>query len=140
MPWPRPQGRPDAVHEMGVVQEVLRAVLESCESAGATRVNIVRITVGELTEIVPEAMQFAWGALTTGTLAEGADLEIRETGGRSLCLQCGTEFDHDRFDRRCPVAECGSYSTKVIVGDELMIDEIDVDVPGGAVAEASAGE
>ena len=118
---------------MGVTQEVLRAVIDASEAAGATRINTVNLTIGELTEIVPDALQFAWEALTPGTLAEGTILEVRETGGRSLCLQCGNEFDHGRFDRRCTVPECGSYATKVIVGDELTIDDIDVDVPDGAV-------
>lgn len=115
------------MHEMGVTQEVLRAVTEASEAAGATRVNSVTLTIGELTEIVPDALQFAWSALTPGTVVEGAELVIRETGGRSVCLQCGTEFDHGRFDRRC--SACESFATQVIVGDELTIDHIDVDVP-----------
>lgn len=117
------------MHEMGVTQEVLVAVLDASEAAGATKVNRVRITIGELTEVVPDALQFAWAALTPGTLAEGAVLEIRETGGRSMCLQCGAEFDHGRFDRRCTAPGCGSFATKVIVGDELTIDGVDVEVP-----------
>jgi hydrogenase nickel incorporation protein HypA/HybF len=116
---------------MGVTMEVLRAAIDASKQAGATRINIVRVTVGELTEIVPDALQFAWEALTPGTLAEGSVLEIRETGGRSLCLQCGEEFEHGRFDRRCTA--CGSFATKVTVGDELEIDDIDVDVPDEAV-------
>lgn len=112
---------------MGVITEVIRAVVEASEAAGATRVNIVRLTVGGLTEIVPDSLQFAWEALTPGTLAEGSVLEVRETRGWSLCLQCGAEFDHDRFDRRC--TSCGSFATKVSRGDELLIDDIDVDVP-----------
>ena len=119
------------MHEMGVTTEVLRAVIDAGSAAGATRVNSVSITIGELTEIVPDALQFAWEALTPGTLAAGAVLNIRETGGRSVCLQCGAEFDHGRFDRRCTA--CESFATQVMVGDELMIDHIDVDVPDGDV-------
>jgi hydrogenase nickel incorporation protein HypA/HybF len=117
---------------MGVTTEVLRAVVDASQAAGATRINRVRLTIGELTEIVPDALQFAWEALTPGTLAEGAVLEIRETGGHSVCLQCGAEFDHGRFDRRC--TSCGSFATKVSVGDELLIDDIDIDVPDEGVA------
>lgn len=121
--------------------EVLRAVNDAAEQAGATRINSVRLTIGELTEIVPDALLFAWEALTPGSLAEGASLEINETGGRSLCLMCGAEFDHGRFDRRCTI--CGSFATKVIVGDELTIDHIDVDLaePGAVGAsDATASE
>jgi hydrogenase nickel incorporation protein HypA/HybF len=116
---------------MGITTEVLTSVIDASTKAGATRINAVRLTVGELTEIVPDSLQFAWEALTPGTFAEGAILEIRETGGRSICLQCSAEFDHDRFDRRCTA--CGSFATKVCRGDELRIDDIDVDLPDEAV-------
>jgi hydrogenase nickel incorporation protein HypA/HybF len=112
---------------MGVTQGVLDAVIEASAAAGATRVNVVRLTVGELTALVPDSMQFAWECLTPGTLAEGAVLEIAETPGRSLCLTCGTEFYHDRYDRRCTA--CGAAATEVVSGDDLLIDTVDVDVP-----------
>lgn len=115
------------MHEMGVTSEVLRAVVDASNAAGATRINIVRITIGELADLVPDSVQFAWEALTPGTLAEGSVLEINQTRGRSLCLECGVEFDHDRFDRRCTA--CSSFATKACGGDELRIDDIDVDVP-----------
>lgn len=121
------------MHEMGVTTEVLRTVVDAATEAGGTRINSVTLTIGELTEIVPDALQFAWEALTPGTLAEGAELRIVETGGRSVCLQCGVEFDHGRFDRRCKA--CESFATRVIVGDELMIDHIDVDVPDAVVEQ-----
>ena len=115
------------MHEMGVTQGVLDAVIEASAAAGATRVNVVRLNVGELTALVPDSMQFAWECLTPGTLAEGAVLEIAETPGRSLCLTCSTEFEHDRYDRRCTA--CGAATTEVVSGDDLLIDTVDVDVP-----------
>jgi hydrogenase nickel incorporation protein HypA/HybF len=115
------------VHEFGITQEILRAVLETSERVGATRVNVVHITVGELTEVVPDALQFAWEHSTPGTLAEGATLDVTETPGRSRCLECGAEFEHDRFDRHCNA--CGTFATQMIGGDELRVDNIDVDVP-----------
>jgi hydrogenase nickel incorporation protein HypA/HybF len=115
------------VHEMGITQEVLLNVIDASAAAGATRINSVTLTVGGLTDIVPDSLQFAWECLTPGTPAEGAVLEIIESVGRSVCLQCGVEFDHDKFDRHCEA--CGSFATKVVRGDELRIDHIDVDIP-----------
>jgi hydrogenase nickel incorporation protein HypA/HybF len=115
------------MHEMGITAEVLRAAIEGAEQVGATRINSVHLTVGELTEIVPDALQFAWETLTPGTLAEGAVLEIDHTPGHSVCMTCENEFDHDRWDRICP--KCGSFATKAVSGDELRIDSVDADVP-----------
>jgi len=128
------------VHEMGITQEVLAAVIEASERAGATRINRVRLTVGELTDIVPDSLQFAWECLTPGTFAEGAVLEIRETPGRSVCMECGAEFAHDKFDRRCPSPDCGSFMTRVIAGDELRTDDVDVDLPDAVPAGGNGVE
>jgi hydrogenase nickel incorporation protein HypA/HybF len=112
---------------MGIMQEVIKAVTDESAKAGATRVNTVTLTVGELTEIVPDSLQFAWECLTPDTSLDGAVLEILGSGGRSLCLNCGVEFDHDRFDRHCEA--CGSFATQVVRGNELRIEHIDVDTP-----------
>jgi hydrogenase nickel incorporation protein HypA/HybF len=117
------------MHEMGITAEIIKSVLEACEKGGATKLNTVHATVGELTEVVPDSLQFAWETLTPGTFAEGSVLEITETPGRSVCLECGTEFTHDRFDRICSNPDCRSFATQVIGGNELRVDGIDVDVP-----------
>jgi hydrogenase nickel incorporation protein HypA/HybF len=129
---------------MGITTEILAAVLEACEKAGATKLNFVRATVGDLTEVVPDSLQFAWEVLTPGTFAEGAVLDITETSGRSVCLECGTEFEHDRYDRHCTNPACGSFATHVIGGNELRVDDIDIDTgtdeSGTPAADAATEE
>ena len=46
---------------------------------------------------------------------------------KSRCLECGAEFEHDRFHLLCP--ECGGFATELIAGRELQIDSIEVDIP-----------
>lgn len=115
------------MHEMGVTREVLDAVIEASAAAGATRVNVVRLIVGELTALELDSVQFAWECMTPGTLAEGALLDITVTPARSLCLACGNEFAHDRYDRRCTV--CSGQMTEVVSGNDLLIGKVEVDVP-----------
>ncbi|HEX9093216.1 MAG TPA: hydrogenase maturation nickel metallochaperone HypA [Coriobacteriia bacterium] len=123
---------------MGITAEVLNAVFKAAEEAGAVRVNTVHLTVGELTEVVPDSLQFAWEALTPGTIAEGAELLIEETPGRSRCLDCGTVFEHDRFERLC--TGCGSFLVEVLSGHELMIGAVDVGLPGADETPAAGDE
>lgn len=124
------------MHEMGIMAEVLKASFDAAEREGAVRINSVHLTVGELTEIVPDSLQFAWETLTPGTLAEGGELVIEHAPGRSACLQCGNEFEHDRWDRICPA--CGAFATSPLAGSELRIDNIDVELPGDAEAREAA--
>jgi hydrogenase nickel incorporation protein HypA/HybF len=121
---------------MGITSEVLATVLDAASKAGAVRVNTVNLTVGGLTEIVPDSLQFAWEALTPGTLAEGAVLNIDHVVARSRCAECGTEFEHDRFDRLCTA--CGSFLVEVLAGNELMIGAVDVEMTGDAAVTPGA--
>lgn len=113
------------MHEMGITEGILAAAIEAAEQEGGARINEVRVTIGELTEIVEDALQFAFEALRAGTIAEGATLVVAHLGARSRCPACGTEFDHGRFDSQCP--QCDNPFCEPIQGRELRIDSIDYD-------------
>ena len=115
------------MHEMGIITGVLEAVNASAADAGAERVLAVNLRVGRMTEAIPDALQFAFEALSEGTLSEGAELVLEMVEPSSLCLECGEEFSHDRFHRICP--HCGGYETVLLEGRELEIASIEVDIP-----------
>ena len=115
------------MHEMGIISGVLDAVNSSAADAGATRVLAVNLRVGRMTEAIPDALQFAFEALSEGTLSQGAELILEMVEPSSFCLECGEEFSHDRFHRICP--HCGSYETTLLTGRELEIASIEVDIP-----------
>ena len=116
------------MHELSLMQGILDSIAPVARDAGATRVTQVRLTVGEMTQVVEEAMRFAWEALTADEpLYEGGELVLDFVAPKTRCLDCGAEFTHDRFHLLCP--ECGSRLTMVIEGKELHIASIEVDVP-----------
>lgn len=115
------------MHEMGIVSGILSASVESAKRENATRINEIRVRIGDLTEIVDEALYFAFEALTPGTLADGATLVVERVAARSVCAQCGTGFSHGRFDVECPECEC--FLCELVEGRELEITSIDIDVP-----------
>jgi hydrogenase nickel incorporation protein HypA/HybF len=118
---------------MGITQGILAASFEAAEEAGTTRITEIRITVGELTEVVDFALQFAFESLTPGTMAEGATLVVTPVGAKSRCLECGNEYEHDRFEMICP--KCGSFGVELLQGRELTIDSIEADNEPPAVSE-----
>jgi len=126
---------------MGITQGILASSIEAAEEAGATRITEIRISVGELTEIVEFALQFAFEALTPGTLAEGATLVVNHVGARSHCNDCGLDYDHDRFQMVCP--NCDSLNVQLLQGRELRIDSIEAEDPDeqpGSSADPSTEE
>ena len=115
------------MHEFSLVASVIETVDESARQAGATKVLKVSVVAGELTQVVEEAMNFAFEALREGTCCADAELELRFIEPRSRCADCGIEFTHDAFHRKCPA--CGSMFTEIIAGRELYIDSIEAETP-----------
>jgi hydrogenase nickel incorporation protein HypA/HybF len=111
------------MHEMGITQGILAASFDAARDAGADSISEIRISIGELTEIQEFALQFAFEALTPGTMAEGATLIVTHIPARSKCNECGIEYTHDRFEMLCP--ECGSFNVTPLTGREMQIDSIE---------------
>ena len=112
---------------MSIVSGVLDAVTQSAKEVGAEKVLAITLRIGDMTEVIDEALSFAFEALTEGTMCEGAKLDVIKVAPRSLCFECGEKFDHDRFHRVCP--QCGSYETHLLQGRELSIESIEVELP-----------
>jgi hydrogenase nickel incorporation protein HypA/HybF len=113
------------MHEMGITAGIIASVEEAAKTEGATKINEVRISIGDLTDIQEFALQFAWEALTPGTMAEGSTLVVTHVPGKSRCGMCGTEFEHDKYDLTCP--KCDNFVIEPLTGRELQIDTIDID-------------
>lgn len=114
------------MHELGIANGILTSAINAAEGEGALCINSVDVSVGALTEVMEDALRFAWECLRTGTMAEGAALNVTILGASSRCADCGREFAHGRFDgARCP--SCGSYIVELVHGRELKIDSIDID-------------
>lgn len=124
------------MHEMGITQQILTTAIDAAERAGASRITEIRISIGELTEIVEDALHFAFEALTPGTMAEGATLTVTHVAARSRCRECGTEYGHDRFEMLCP--QCGSFNVELLHGRELRIDAIEIEADEGPAAPGPA--
>ena len=98
------------MHELGIMTGVMEAVEKSAVQAGATKVLKVTLSIGEMTEAIEDSLRFAFEVLTEGTMSEGAELEINMVTPRSLCLDCGAEYEHDRFHMLCPECDSEAFS------------------------------
>lgn len=114
---------------MGICKGILDSAIEAAEDQNATAIREIKISVGELSEVVEYALQFAFESLAPGTLAEGGTLTFAHIKAASRCPQCGTEFEHGAFDAVCP--ECDNPFNENIRGRELRIDSIEIDAPDG---------
>ena len=116
------------MHELGLMTGVMDAAVEAARAEGARKLLGVKVSIGEATEAVEDALVFAFEALAeSDDFTRGATLDLTMIRLRSLCLECGEEFEHDLYSRFCP--KCDSFATELLAGRELQIDSIEVDLP-----------
>lgn len=116
------------MHELGLVSGILETVGKTAREAAASRVVSVSLRIGDMAEVNPETMAFAWDVLREDDpLCCEATMEVAYVHPGSVCLDCGEEFEHDRFHMRCPV--CGSADTVLVAGREMDIVSIEIETP-----------
>ncbi|MDI3280205.1 MAG: hydrogenase maturation nickel metallochaperone HypA [Bacillota bacterium] len=113
------------VHELGIASSILEIVTRAVEEKGLQRVTRLKVVVGETTAVVPDALSFAFEAISRGTCCEVAQLEIEERPFRARCRQCGEEFRVEEYRLICP--RCGQRDAQMISGDELYVDHVEAE-------------
>lgn len=112
------------VHELSIAMRVVETLTEDLgDELGA--VKSVRLRVGALSGVVPDALRFAWDAACHDTRLDGATLEIDEVAVRIWCDACGREQTlPGAFSMSCPV--CGATASSVVAGRELEILSVEI--------------
>lgn len=108
------------MHELAITQSVVDAVTERI---GDARVSVIRLRVGRLSGVLPDAMQFCFEMIVAGTALEGAAMEIDEPEGRARCRSCGTDFTLPDLILLC---DCGSADVEVLAGRELTVASVEL--------------
>ena len=92
---------------MGVALEIHRACRARLEAHGPTRLDRVKVAIGELSAVEPEILRYAWEAVVYDGPDADAELEIEWRPARQVCDDCG-EIE-ERVDgewlRLCPRCE-----------------------------------
>jgi hydrogenase nickel incorporation protein HypA/HybF len=112
------------MHEFGIMQETMTLVLEQARRQGATCVHQVRMNVGQLSGVVPEALQACFEVLREGTLAASARLDIETVPAICWCKSCGSEFETPDLLCECP--RCRAISGELRRGRELQLASLEI--------------
>lgn len=113
------------MHELSIMDSALDLALDQAHKAGAIRVQSIHLRIGTLSGVAPEALQFAFEALTRGTLADGAALDIEPVAARFWCHACAREFQADDLLAECP--ECHQPSGDLRAGREMELASMEIE-------------
>ncbi|MDA8064121.1 MAG: hydrogenase maturation nickel metallochaperone HypA [Thermaerobacter sp.] len=111
------------MHEASLAQAVLERIEEAATTQGAVRVVRIVLEVGELSGVVPEALELALRCLAPGTPAQGAEIVLVRSPARARCAACGERFHPSWLPCACP--RCASPAAVLEAGQELLIREVE---------------
>ena len=113
------------MHEMSLAESVMEIIEDAARTQKFQRVRTVVLEIGKLAAVEPDAMRFCFDAVTRGSLAEGAQLEIIETPGAGRCMACGMTVALQEQYGLCP--ECGSPRIGIIAGNQMRVKDLEVE-------------
>ena len=112
------------MHELSITHAVVSTVVEALPDPAA-RVIEVRMRIGRLSGVVPQALHFAYEVATAGTPLAGSTLQIQEM---PVVINCPTDGEQELpgiRDLSCPV--CGLPCGDVVGGKELEVADVTFD-------------
>ena len=112
------------MHELGLCASIVDAIEQR---AGDRPVARVRIRVGRLHHVHPEAFDQSFAIAAMGSVAEDATAELVLLPVSVRCSSCGASSAGDELPSACP--ECSGVDLEIVGGDELILESLEYRAP-----------
>ncbi len=109
------------MHEYSLIQALVDRVEH--ETRGRGKVHRVRVKLGELSGVDPQLLATAYETFKPATVCADAALELTQVCAQWSCRICGRTIA--RGDR----LQCCGFPARLMQGDDLVLDQIELEVP-----------
>src|SRR5439155_26703732 len=114
-----------AMHELSIATAIVERAEELARQHGGRSVSSVRVRVGEMAGVVPDALRFSFDVAREGTVLDSARLVVEDVPARAHCAPCDAEFPVGTPPFLwCPA--CDRPTTRLLSGRELDITAIEL--------------
>jgi len=113
------------MHELSIVDSLLRLVLENAKKANARKIVGFNLVVGDYTGVMEDAVNLYFGFLSKDTVAAGAKISYTHVQGQLRCRDCDVLFPLQRNNFVCP--KCEGKRTEIVGGRELYIENMEIE-------------
>jgi hydrogenase nickel incorporation protein HypA/HybF len=111
------------MHEVSICEHLFALLEQEAARHGVKRIIRLRVEIGRLFCLEPEALRFAFDTMVPGTIAEAAELQIDQPPIRATCKDCGTGIELE--SRFAPCTRCGSARLEFYRGQEMRLLEME---------------
>lgn len=116
------------MHELALMVELQTLAEEQAHRAGARRIHRLRLRLGLLSGVDPEALRLAFAVVVANGSADGpwasATLDLEAVPARCFCADCDQPFTPIDVIHACP--RCGRLSEQLLAGRELELVSLEV--------------
>ncbi|MBR1742150.1 MAG: hydrogenase maturation nickel metallochaperone HypA [Lachnospiraceae bacterium] len=117
------------MHEMSYVVRFVNMAIEAAKENKAVKVKRLLVSVGEMTDVLPEYLNRYYSLAVMGTILEGSVLETKAEPVRVLCTSCGKEYHPEKENGyACPV--CQGNAGKVVAGRDVVLEHVELETGG----------
>jgi hydrogenase nickel incorporation protein HypA/HybF len=110
------------VHEVGIAENVLRIVERTATEHGLATVRRVELSIGRLSGVDAEALEFAFSVIAPGTVLEGAEIQIEVPPILLRCRPCGSSYAAAMEETACP--QCGAFDFEITQGRDMTVTSV----------------
>ncbi len=112
------------MHEFTIASNILEVIEKVAEENSLTKINSVKLKVGKLRQICPDALQSAFNFAAEDTIAANAKMIVELTPIKMKCDGCGNVFI---VNGAYVCGNCDSYSLKTLEGNDIIVETIEGD-------------
>lgn len=110
------------MHELSLCHAIARLARSA---AGDRNVEIVRVQIGALRQVVPDSLSFSWMLVRDHEGMCDAELELDLVAAEVLCRMCHRRSEiASRWSLCCPT--CESADVEILRGNEFQVTSLDV--------------
>ncbi len=110
------------MHELSLCHAIATVV---SSNAQGRHVEVVRLRLGALRQVVPETLAFCWSLVRDQENLADAELELELMPGLVDCRSCGQRHElTSHWSILCPA--CDSADVNVVGGEEFLVTSLDV--------------
>ncbi len=110
-----------AMHELSICSAIAST---AARHADGRTVSQVKVQIGHLRQVVPDALQFSWEVVSSTSDLKDAELVIEQVPAVVECHGCGERTTLDMPVLAC--GTCGGFDVKLLSGEELLVVSIDL--------------
>ncbi|MBN1350437.1 hydrogenase maturation nickel metallochaperone HypA [candidate division KSB1 bacterium] len=111
------------MHELSLIANIIDIVREEMPRHNLKKIQRITLRIGEMRQVVPEALHFGFECLSKDTPLEGAELKIENVPLTGFCNQCNKKSAITDWFQACPVCQTGAL--EIVSGKELEIAEFE---------------